>query len=182
METRIVGGNHLQRYTYTHPNALDTTDMIPVYDESGGVACSFKRYYSNKLKQWIDKTMDYRYFLCYNVYDHEQFVFTCKKVSKKGRVYYEAYDHKQNHTYVVAYDKWKELIPDLVITDGKQTINIHKEMEDWSRFTIDEKEIARWKADIAGEFTMQLEIAKDSPIQNVAFFIAISQCALFVGG
>jgi hypothetical protein len=55
-------------------------------------------------------------------------------------------------------------------------------MEGWSRFTYEDKEIARWKAELNEEFSVQLEIEEDSPIQNAAFFVAISQCALFVGG
>ncbi|MDF2067294.1 hypothetical protein [Bacillus sp. Cr_A10] len=173
----------MQKYTYKHPNAIETTTRIHVYDDTGKITHSFERYYSNSLKKFFDKAMDYRYFLYYKVYDaNETLVFTCKKVSKKGRVYYEAIDHLQQKTYIVAYDKWKELIPDLTITDGNIQIRIQKEMENWSLFTHNEKEIARWKAEIGDQFSIYLEIEDDSPIQNVAFFIAISQCALFVGG
>ncbi|MEI4770662.1 hypothetical protein WAX74_13585 [Psychrobacillus sp. FJAT-51614] len=173
----------MQKYTYKHPNAIDTTTVIAVYNDTGEITHSFQRYYSNRLKKLLDKAMDYRYFLYYNVFDVEEtLVFTCKKISKKGRVYYEAIDHLQENKFIVAYDKWKELIPDLTITDGHIHIQLHKEMENWSRFTHNEKEIARWRAEIGDQFTIFLEIEEDSPIQNVAFFIAISQCALFIGG
>ncbi|WP_391118173.1 hypothetical protein [Psychrobacillus sp. L3] len=173
----------MHTYTYNQPNSIDITPMISVYNHEGVVSVEFERYYSNKLKKFVDKLMDYRYFLRYNVYNiNKELIFTCKKVSKKGRVYYEANDLVQQHTYIVAYDKWKELIPDLMITDGSLQIKLQKEMEGWSRFTYNDKEIARWKAELNEGFSVQLEIEEDSPIQNVAFFIAISQCALFVGG
>ena len=172
----------MHKYTYKQPLAIDTTPKTSVYNEEGNVVYTFQRHYSNGLKKFADRLMDYRYFLRYDVYDpNDQLVFMCKKVSKKGRVYYEATDYLHEQKYMIAYDKWKELIPDLMITDGNKTIKIDKEIEDWSRFVYNEKEIARWKAEVADEFTIQLEIEEDSPIQHVAFFIAISQCTLFIG-
>lgn len=174
----------MQIYTYKQPISIETTPMTSVYNDNGAVAYTFQRHYSNGVKRFFDKLlMDFRYFLRYHVYDtNDQLIFMCKKISRKGRVYYEAVDYVQQEKYMVAYDTWKELIPDLMITDGKTQIKIHKEMQDWSRFTINDIEIARWKAEvISDEFKIQLEIAEDSPIQHAAFFIAISQCALFIG-
>lgn len=171
----------MRTYRYKQPLSIELTPMTSVYNE-GIVYLTFQRFYSSKLTKFIDKLMDYRYFLNYHVYNtNNELIFTCKKVSRKGRVYYEAKDLVQLQTYIVAYDKWKELIPDLMITNGSLDIKIHKEMEGWSRFTYDNKEIARWKADLNDEFSVQLEIEEDSPIQNAAFFVAIGQCALFVG-
>ncbi|SES30779.1 hypothetical protein [Psychrobacillus sp. OK032] len=173
----------MYKYTYTQPTSLEATPMTVVYHEESITAYRFQRRYANGFTRLVDKLMDYRYFLQYDVYDHEdQLVFTCKKVSRKGRVYYEAYDNLQKEKYMVAYDKWKELIPDLFISNGNLQINIQKEMEGWSRFIYNDKEIARWRADLEGEFLIQLEIAEDSPIQHAAFFIGISQCVLFIGG
>ncbi|WP_245639430.1 tubby C-terminal domain-like protein [Viridibacillus arvi] len=172
----------MQRYTYLHPNSIETTPKITVADESGQAVFTFQRHYSNSLKRILDKVMDYRYFLRYDVFDmQDEPLFTCKKVTRKGKVFYEAKDLKQQKKYMLAYDGWKELIPDLVITDGQMKMMIHKEMEDWSRFALDGLDIARWRATEGDEFLIELEIDEDSPIQNPAFFIAISQCVLFVG-
>lgn len=178
----LKGEINMHTYTYKQPIAIDITPMTSVLNEEGIVTYKFQRYYSNGLKKFADKLWDYRYFLHYNVYDtNDQLVFMCKKVSRKGRVYYEAVDYLHERKYMIAYDKWKELIPDLMITDGNMTIMIDKEMDDWSRFMHNDQEIARWKAEVGEEFSLQLEIKEDSPITNAAFFIAISQCALFIG-
>lgn len=173
----------MHKYTYSQPISIALTPMTLVLNCEGAVVYKFQRYYSNKLKKFVDKLMDYRYFLRYDVYDLDnQLIFTCKKVSRKGRVYYEAEDLLQHRKYIVSYDKWKELIPDLLISDGNMKIQIVKEMEGWTRFKYNDKEIARWKAEVVDEFIIELEIEEDSPVQNAAFFIAISQCALFIGG
>jgi len=169
-------------YTYEQPIDIEETPKTSVYNEKGEIVCSFQRYYSNGVKKRLDKIMDYRYFLWYNIYDSdEQLVFKCKKVSRKGKVYFEAYDYTEDKKYIIAYDRWKELVPDLLISDGKIQIKIDKELEDWSKFVYNDNEIARWKAHLDEVFTIQLEVAENSPVQNVAFFIAISQCALFIG-
>lgn len=51
--------------------------------------------------------------------------------------------------YMIAYDGWQIMIPDLLITDGEQQIKLSKEMEDWSIFTWNEEPIARWQATFA---------------------------------
>ncbi len=172
----------MKRYTYKQPLSIELTPMINVYDEVGQVICKFQRYYSNKLKKIVDRSMDYRYFLEYRVYDNnDQLLFICKKVSRKGRVYYVARDLNSMEDFMISYDKWKELVADLLITGKDLQVVIDKEMEGWSTFLYQEQEIARWKADVSEEFTIQLEINDDSPIKNPAFFIGISQCVLFIG-
>lgn len=178
----LIGGMTMAIYTYEQPIDIEETPKTSVYNEKGEIVYSFQRYYSNGVKKRLDKIMDYRYFLWYNIYDSdEQLVFMCKKVSRKGKVYFEAYDYIEEKKYLVAYDRWKELVPDLLISDGKIQIKIDKELEDWSKFVYNDNEIARWKAHLDEVFTIQLEVAENSPVQNVAFFIAISQCALFIG-
>ena len=178
----LIGGMTMAIYTYEQPIDIEETPKTSVYNEKGEIVYSFQRYYSNGVKKRLDKIMDYRYFLWYNIYDSdEQLVFMCKKVSRKGKVYFEAYDYTEEKKYIVAYDRWKELVPDLLISDGKIQIKIDKELEDWSKFVYNDNEIARWKAHLDEVFTIQLEVAENSPVQNVAFFIAISQCALFIG-
>ncbi len=173
----------MKSFFYTQPLSIELTPLTSVYDEEGHEVFRFQRYYSNKLKKIIDRTMDYRYFLDYRVYDlNDQLLFVCKKISRKGRVYYIARDIQTMDDYMISYDKWKELVSDLLITGKDIQIVIDKEMESsWSRFIYKEKEIARWKADIAKEFMVHLEIEDDSPITNPAFFLAISQCVLFIG-
>ena len=170
-------------YHYTQPLAIDVTPKTIVYKANGEKVCSFQRYYSNNLKRLLDRAMEYRYFLRYDIYDlNDQIIFTCKKVSKKGRVYYQAYDYETKEHYTITYDKWKELVADLLIIGKDLNIVIDKELEDWTRYLWEGKEIARWRAKLEEEFLIELEISDDSPIQNPAFFIAISQCTLYIGG
>ena len=169
-------------YTYEQPINIEETPKTPVYNDKGEVIYTFQRYYSNGLKKRLDKIMDYRYFLWYNVYDiNNELICMCKKVSRKGKVYFEAFDYIDQKKYIVAYDKWKELVPDLLISDGDIQIKLDKEMDDWSKFVYMDSEIAKWKADLDEVFKIQLEVNDNSPISNVAFFIAISQCTLFIG-
>ena len=172
----------MANYTYEQPVNIAETPKTHVYNEDGEIVYTFQRYYSNGIKKRLDKIMDYRYFLWYNVYDaNDKLVCMCKKLSRKGRVYFEVYDYTNEKKYLVAYDKWKELVPDLLISDGNLQIKLDKEMEDWSKFIYNDREIAKWKADLDEVFKIQLEVNENSPINNVAFFIAISQCALFIG-
>lgn len=70
----------MQRYTYLHPNSIETTPKITVADESGQAVFTFQRHYSNSLKRILDKVMDYRYFLRYDVFDmQDEPLFTCKR-------------------------------------------------------------------------------------------------------
>lgn len=178
----FIGGMDVANYSYEQPIDIEETPKTSVYNEKGEIVYTFQRYYSNRFKKRLDKVMDYRYFLWYNVYDtNGQLIFMCKKISRKGKVYFEAFDKIEHKKYIVAYDKWKELVPDLLITDGNIQIRIDKEMEDWSKFVYNDKEVARWKANLDGVFKIQLEVKDNSPVNNAAFFIAICQCALFIG-
>ncbi|MEK5148680.1 hypothetical protein MKX53_16985 [Psychrobacillus sp. FSL K6-4615] len=172
----------MANYTYEQPVNIAENPKTPVYNERGEVVFIFQRYYSNGLKKRLDKIMDYRYFLIYNVYDtNENLICMCKKLSRKGRVYFEVYDYINENKYLVAYDKWKELVPDLLISDGNVQIKLDKEMEDWSKFIYNDSEIAKWKAELNDLFKIQLEVNDNSPVNNVGFYIAISQCVLFIG-
>lgn len=172
----------MANYTYEQPTDIEETPKTSVFNEEGEVVYTFQRYYSNGLKKRLDKIMDYRYFLWYNVYDtKDQLIFMCKKISRKGKVYFEAFDKIEQKKYIIAYDKWKEFVPNLLITDGTLQIKLDKEMEDWSKFVYNDNEIARWKANLEEVFKIQLEVDDNSPVNNAAFFIAISQCALFIG-
>lgn len=173
---------NVANYTYEQPIDIEETPKTSVYNEKGEIVYIFQRYYSNGLKKRLDKIMDYRYFLWYNVYDtNGELKCMCKKVSRKGKVYFEAFDYTEEKKYIVAYDKWKELVPDLLITDGNLQIELDKEIEGWSKFVYNDDEIARWKASLDKVFKIQLEVNDNTPVNNAAFFIAISQCALFIG-
>lgn len=162
---------------------IDSTEVVSILNESGETSSTVQRVYSNALKKVFDKTMDFRYFVRFDVHDHTgQPLFTCKKVSRRGRVHFRGKDLVTGKDYMIAYDGWQIMIPDLLITDGEQQIKLSKEMEDWSIFTWNEVSIARWQATFCEtHFDITLEIEDNSPIQHEAFFIAIAQAVLFVG-
>lgn len=177
------GANRLKTYTYKQPAAIESTEAVKILNEAGEVSSTVQRVYSNALKKAFDKTMDYRYFVRFDVHDrNDQPLFTCKKVSRRGRVHFRGKDLVTGKDYMIAYDGWQIMIPDLVITDGEQQIKLNKEMEDWSVFTVNEQPIARWQATFCEtHFDITLQIEDSSPIQQEAFFIAIGQAVLFVG-
>lgn len=170
-------------YTYKQPAAIESTELVAIVNEAGEVSSTVQRVYSNGLKKVFDRTMDYRYFVRFDVSDVAgQALFTCKKMSRRGRVHFRGKDFVTGKDYMIAYDGWQIMIPDLIITDGVQQIKLNKEMEDWSVFTLDDQPIARWQAIYCETyFEITLQIEDNSPIQHEAFFIAIGQAVLFVG-
>lgn len=177
------GANGLKIYTYKQPAAIESTESVAILNEAGEVSTTVQRVYSNGLKKAFDRTMDYRYFVRFDVSDVTgQPLFTCKKMSRRGRVHFIGKDFVTGKEYMIAYDGWQIMIPDLIITDGIQTIKLNKEMEDWSVFSLDDQPIARWQAVFCEtHFEITLQIEDNSPIQHEAFFIAIGQAVLFVG-
>ncbi|GLC88880.1 tubby C-terminal domain-like protein [Lysinibacillus piscis] len=173
----------MKTFTYTQPMAIESTEVVSILNEAGEVTSTVQRVYSNALKKAFDRTMEYRYFVRYDTKDVSgQPLFTCKKMTRRGRVYFQGKDWQTGKDYTIAYDGWKLMLPDLMITDGVQTIKLNKEMEDWSVFSIDEQPIARWQATFHDSyFTMTVQIEADSPIQQEAFFITIGQAVLFIG-
>ncbi|MGN4127933.1 hypothetical protein ACMGD3_23455 [Lysinibacillus sphaericus] len=173
----------MKTFTYTQPVAIESTEVIQILNEAGAVSSTVQRIYSNGLKKAFDRTMDYRYFVRFDASDVDgQPLFTCKKMSRRGRVHFQGKDFVTGKDYMIAYDGWQIMIPDLIITNGEQKITLNKEMEDWSVFSLNEQPIARWQAvfrDTYFEITLQIE--ETSPIQHEAFFIAIGQAVLFVG-
>lgn len=173
----------MKTFTYKQPAAIESTEKVEVLNEAGVVSSTVQRVYSNPLKKIFDRSMDYRYFVRFDAASVEgRPLFTCKKVSRRGRVYFKGKDLVTGKDYMIAYDGWKIMIPDLIIMDGERKIMLNKEMEDWSVFKIDEQPIARWKAVFReSHFDIELQIEDTSPIQQEAFFIAIGQAVLFVG-
>lgn len=177
------GANGLKSYTYKQPAAIESTETVAIINEAGELSSTVQRVYSNGLKKVFDRTMDYRYFVRFDVSDvNGQPLFTCKKMSRRGRVHFKGKDFVSGKEYMIAYDGWQIMIPDLIITDGVQKITLNKEMEDWSVFSLDDQPIARWQANFQEtHFEITLQIEENSPIQHEAFFIAIGQAVLFVG-
>ena len=170
-------------YTYKQPAAIESTEKVAIFNDAGEVTSTVQRIYTNGLKKAFDRTMDYRYFVRYDVSDGAgQTLFSCKKVSRRGRVHFQGKDVIAGKDYMIVYDGWQIMLPDLIITDGVQKIKLNKEMEDWSVFIFEEQPIARWQAVFQEtHFNITLQIEDSSPIQHEAFFIAIGQAVLFVG-
>ncbi|KOY80513.1 hypothetical protein I6G82_08735 [Lysinibacillus macroides] len=173
----------MKTYTYKQPAAIESTEVIDILNEAGQVSSTVQRIYTNALKKAFDRTMDYRYFVRFDVKDIQgQPLFSCKKVTRRGRVHFQGKDFVTGKNYTIAYDGWQIMIPDLLITDGAQQIKLNKEMEGWSVFTVEDQPIARWQAIFYETyFAITLEIEDSSPIQHEAFFIAIGQAVLFIG-
>ncbi len=173
----------MRTYTYTHPKEIESISEIPIIDNNEQVVAIAKRIYTNRLKKALDQFFDYRYFLKYDIYNTlGEKTFTIRKVFKRGKLWYEGFDCHLNKKYIITYENWKIGIPELTITDGTIRIQINKQMEEWSEFLFEGNVIARWKAEFSNDqFYMTLHVEENSPVQNVAFFIAISQATLFVG-
>ncbi|MFJ7662500.1 hypothetical protein ACIQXW_08870 [Lysinibacillus sp. NPDC097162] len=173
----------MRTFTYKQPASIESTELVQIMNEEGNISSNVQRIYSNGLKKAFDRMMDYRYFVQFDVSAVDgQRLFTCKKISRRGRVHFKGKDIVTGKDYMIAYDGWQIMIPDLIITDGQYKIMLNKEMEDWSLFTLNEQPIARWQAVYQEtHFDITLQIEETSPIQHEAFFIAIGQAVLFVG-
>ncbi|HWK24440.1 MAG TPA: peptide ABC transporter ATPase [Ureibacillus sp.] len=175
----------MKTYTYHHPEAIEYTGDVPILDDNGEVIAFSRRIYDNFLKRTFDEIFDFRYFLKYDVLDDQkEKLFTIKKVSRRGKLWFEEIDVVNKKKYIISYENWRIGIPTLYITDGNIKIQIDKAIEGWSKFLFNEVEIARWKAeyrDGEGKFQMTLQIEENSPIKHPGLFIAICQATLFVG-
>ncbi|WP_431029995.1 tubby C-terminal domain-like protein [Lysinibacillus sp. LZ02] len=171
-------------FTYEVPARLNATEDIPIL-EAGQHAFTLNRVYDNGLKKLLDGYFDYRYFLKYVVKTTEDnAVFMCRKVQRKGRLWYEATDYRTNETYVINYENWRIGVPELFVKGTALEMKIDKAMEDWSAFLISDTLVARWLPvydEVSDTFHMTLEIMPESPVQDAAFFLAIAQVTLFIG-
>ena len=174
----------MKRYLYTHPNTINDTQAFTVRNEQEQALFTCQRDYGNRVKQALDRLLENKYFLTYKAYDKDQQpLFTCKKISRKGKIHFEAIDEKTKEKYTIGYDGWQRLIPDLVITNNDFVMKIHKEMEDWSTFEEDDRVIAKWKASLVDDvFQMELQISDEATIRNPAFYTVVCQCVLYIGG
>jgi len=174
----------MRSYYYVHPNTIKETPILEVQNEQNENVFTCQRVYSNALKRAFDQLLENKYFLTYKTYNlQQQELFTCKKISRKGKVFFEAIDEQKNEKYMIAYDGWQQMIPDLIIKKDQFLMKIHKEMEEWSTFEVENREVARWRANLQNNaFQIELQIEDDAPITNPAFYTVISQCILYVGG
>ena len=174
----------MKTYSYELTTKLNTTEDIRVFEE-GKHVYTINRVYDNGLKKLLDGYFDYRYFLKYVVKNIAgEPVFMCKKVKRKGRLWFEATDFRTNEKYIINYENWRIGVPELFIKGEGLDMKIDKEMEDWSNFLIEEKIVARWLPVYNEEtqtFMITLELLPEGIKQDAAFFLAISQATLFIG-
>ena len=174
----------METYTYEVPAKLNSTDDSHVHHNESHVY-TISRVYDNGLKKLMDAYFDYRYFLKYVVKSPiGQELFLCRKVQRKGRLWFEARDLRTDQQFIISYENWRIGVPELFIKGEQLDMKIDKEMEDWSNFLVDEIIVARWLAVYNEEresFSMTLEVLPESPIQDAAFFLAIAQATLFIG-
>ncbi len=174
----------METYTYEVPARLNSTDDSHVYHD-GRHVYTVSRVYDNGLKKLVDAYFDYRYFLKYVVKSpDEKEQFLCRKVQRKGRLWFEARDLRTGSQFIISYENWRIGVPELFIKGEALDMKIDKEMDDWSNFLVGEAIVARWLAVYNEEkesFSMTLEIMPDSPVQDAAFFLAIAQATLFIG-
>lgn len=174
----------MNTYVYKVPAKLNSTEDIPVY-LNGQHEYTVNRMYDNKLKKLVDAYFDYRYFVKYvvkSVSGEDSFV--CRKVQRKGRLWFEAADSQTAQHFIITYENWRIGVPELFIKGEQLNMKIDKEMEEWSNFLIGDTIVARWLAVYEEEndrFSISLEIMSESPVQNAAFFLAIAQATLFIG-
>lgn len=173
----------MKAYTYTHPNTITTAPMCMILDEQGQEIGHCQRTFKNRVTKWMNTAMDHKYFVCHIAKVEGEATAKCKKISRKGRVYYRA-DLEGYAPFEIGYVGWRDLIPDLQITNGEVMMSLHKEMDEWSVFEQGGIDYARWLAvysEERDEFDIRLEIFDDAPIKNPAFYIAIAQTILYIG-
>ncbi len=106
----------MKSYYYIHPNTITETPILKIQNEQKEDVFTCQRIYSNGIKRAMDRLLENKYFLSYKTYNLEhQEIFTCKKISRKGKIYFEAIDEKTKEKYTIYYDGWQQLIPDLII-------------------------------------------------------------------
>lgn len=174
----------MKTYNYELTAKLNATEDVYVFEE-GKHVYTVNRVYDNGLKKLLDGYFDYRYFLKYTVKNTAgEPVFMCKKIQRKGRLWFEATDLSTNEKYIINYENWRIGVPELFIKGEGLDMKIDKEMEDWSNFLIGETIVARWLPiynEEAQTFTITLELLQESLKLDASFFLAIAQATLFIG-
>ncbi|GEK34572.1 tubby C-terminal domain-like protein [Kurthia sibirica] len=169
-------------YKYEVDGVLKNTATRDIFCNEIKVG-QFQRVYSNVLKKIIDASLDYKYFVRIDAQVDGYPIASCKKVQRKGKIYFNAMEEGKPF-YRIAYVGWKELVPDLAISNKEQMMMLHMNREGWSTFTFENNEVARWRADYNEEseqFSVELQIEGDCPFDNPALLISISHAILFIG-
>lgn len=172
----------MKSYQYQLSTVLQDTQSIQLFSNNEVVGQT-KRVYSNPLKKLVDSTLDYKYFVRIESQVAGYADAYCRKIQRKGKVYYEAVE-QDKPLYRIAYIGWKSLIPDLAISNKKTQIILSIEREDWSTYNYEEQEVARWRAVLDEEkqmFSVELQIEDTCPFDNPALLVSISQAVLFIG-
>lgn len=172
----------MKSYHYQVSTKLQDTNQITLFSNGEKVGY-VQRIYSNFLKKFFDSSLDHKYFVRIESQIEGYPNAYCKKVQKKGKIYYTASEDGQP-IFNIGYIGWKSLIPDLVIDNRELQLLLSMEREDWSTFKFAEEVVARWKADFNEEqqdFSVELQIEDNCPIDNPALLVAISQATLFIG-
>lgn len=174
----------MKSYYYIHPNTITETPILTIQNDQKEAVLTCQRIYSSGIKRAMDRLLENKYFLTYKTFDlKNQELFTCKKISRKGKIYFESIDEKTKEKYTIFYDGWQQFIPDLIIKKDDFLMKLHKELEDWSLFLVEDIVVARWQAKfVNNEFHIELQVEEDAMIINPAFYIAICQCVLYIGG
>ncbi|MBQ0138721.1 MAG: hypothetical protein KBT36_05445 [Kurthia sp.] len=172
----------MKSYHYQVTTDLQDTQCVQLIRDNEVVG-QMQRVYSNALKKFIDSTLDKKYFVRIEskVTGFEDAY--CRKIQRKGKVYYEAVEQGKP-IYRIAYIGWKSLIPDLAISNKEVQMILSMEREDWSVYRYEEKEVARWRATLDEEkqlFSVELQIEDDCPFDNPALLVSISHASLFIG-
>ena len=174
----------MKQFTYSVDGKIQSTTKAIIYNEEDVAVATVIRHYSNGLKKLLDIYFDYRYFLTYIVSTMQDDVqFTVKKIFRRGKVWFEGRD-AHGTKYSINYENWRIGVPELFITGGGMKMKIDKVMEGWSEFYVDDTNVARWQAvynEDSDTFSMTLQIEDSSPVQDVSFYVAIAQAALFIG-
>lgn len=169
-------------YKYEVPAILQHTEplLIQLNEESVGTV---KRVYRNPIKRVIDSTLDYKYFVKIESEVEGFPKGTCKKIQRKGKIYFEAKEEGQK-VFRIAYTGWKALIPEVVISDGETMIKVDMDRELGSTFTFNDEVVAKWQTtfdESRNLFIASLELHENCPIQNPALLLSIAQAVLFIG-
>ncbi|MEC1177464.1 peptide ABC transporter ATPase [Metasolibacillus meyeri] len=175
----------MNQYTYQLPGNITATEKVGIINAQGEKVAYVARIYSNRLKRFLDGYFDYRYFLTYEVTNlREEPTFRITKKIRRGKLWFEAFSYAKQERYTITYENWRIGLPELAIHWSGGIIKIDKQMEGWSHFLVDDEIVARWQAVYVEQedcFHVALQIEPSSPIQQVDFFVAISQAALFIG-
>lgn len=172
----------MKSYKYEVDRNLKNTDERDIYHNDEKIG-RFQRVYSNPLKKFIDASLDYKYFVRIDANVDDYPIASCKKVQRKGKIYFNAMEEGKPF-YRIAYVGWKELIPDLAISNKEQMIMLHMNREGWSTLTFDDLEVGRWHANYNEEtenFAIELQIEDACPFDNPALLISICHAVLFIG-